>query len=143
MKGEAGSGKILLDTDVEAMTRTSSNAPAADEDRPANVTEVPTMADLSLEHIHDVVEATVWRAADGGGYVRSYILYPPCVWGVRHGALIDAGVSKVLSPALDGMAQLSIALGKSALIGRGLNKWAHVEVHERTFLLRTTPGYEH
>ena len=88
-------------------------------------------------------EATVWRAADEEGYVRSYILYPPCVWGVRRGALIDAGVSKVLSPALDGMAQLSIALGKSALIGRGLNKWAHVEVHERTYLSRTTPGSEH
>lgn len=129
--GEPGSGKIFIDTDDENMTRPSGKQ-LPNEAIPANATEVPTLADLSLEHIHDVVEATVRRADDEGGYVRSFILYPPCVWGVRRGVLIDAGVSKVLSPALEGLANLSIARGQSVLIGRGLNKWAHVEVHERT-----------
>ncbi|VDB94635.1 unnamed protein product [Peniophora sp. CBMAI 1063] len=136
VRGEPGSDKVTADTDVEAMTRSSGNEPTANDESSATVSEVPTMADLSFEHIHGVVEATVRRAADEGGYVRSYVLHPPCVWGVRRGPLIDAGVSKVLSPALDGIAQLSIARGQSALIGRGLNKWVHVEVHEQADLYK-------
>ncbi|KZV61089.1 hypothetical protein PENSPDRAFT_759631 [Peniophora sp. CONT] len=134
--GEPRAGQVFVDTDVEAMTRYSGNQPASSEESPVNATEVPTLADLSPQHIHDVVEATIRRASDEGGYVRSYIIYPPCVWGVRRGALVDAGVSKVLSPALEGLAMLSIARGQSAVVGRGLNKWAHVEVHEQADLYK-------
>ena len=90
------------------------------------------MTHLSPEHIQNVGDTMVRLADAEGGYVRSYILYPTMVWGEQRGVLADAGLTNVRPPALSLPVKFSIARGQGGVIGKGLNKWSHVEVHERT-----------
>ncbi|KZV64682.1 NAD(P)-binding protein [Peniophora sp. CONT] len=109
-RGEFIPGKVYVDTDVETMTS------------------------LSSEHIHNIADTMVRLADVEGGYVRSYILYPPMVWGQQRGALADAGLTNVHPPALALPIKFSIARGQGGVIGKGLNQWSHVEVHEQADL---------
>ncbi|VDC02900.1 unnamed protein product [Peniophora sp. CBMAI 1063] len=99
-------------------------------------TDVATMTNLSSEHIHNIADTMVRRADVEGGYVRSYILYPPMVWGEQRGILAEAGLANVRPPAMSLPIKFSIARGQGGVIGKGLNKWSHVEVHEQADLYK-------
>ncbi|VDB84727.1 unnamed protein product [Peniophora sp. CBMAI 1063] len=77
---------------------------------------------------HNVVNDAL-IAADGEGYVRSYIIYPSTIYGVLKGPLIDAGISHAYSVQITMAVKLSIQRGQGGMVGKGLNKWpaAHID----------------
>ncbi|KZV72611.1 NAD(P)-binding protein [Peniophora sp. CONT] len=79
---------------------------------------------------HNIVNDIV-IAADGEGYVRTYIVYPANIYGVLKGPLVDAGVSHAFSmlSVITLAIEFSIQRGQGAMVGKGLNRWpaAHID----------------
>ncbi|KZV64406.1 NAD(P)-binding protein [Peniophora sp. CONT] len=68
-------------------------------------------------------------AADGGGYVRTYIVCPSIIYGVLKGPLVHAGIAHAYSVTIVVAVKLSIQRGQGAMVGKGLNSYpvAHIE----------------
>ena len=96
------------------------------------------LVNLPQSHVHYKGETKVRLADEQEGYVRAYIIMPTTVWGMRHGPLVDADISNRHSQAIPVLIMRSKARGQGGVVGKGLNIWSHVEVHEcalkKTFL---------
>lgn len=94
-------------------------------------TDTEYLIHLPKEHVHHKGDKKVRDADEKDGYVRTFIIIPSTVWGLQRGPLVDAGIGNRHSQALPSIIRTSIERGQGGVIGKGLNVWSHVEVHER------------
>ncbi|TCD61922.1 hypothetical protein EIP91_007714 [Steccherinum ochraceum] len=69
-------------------------------------------------------------AAHKEGYVKTYNIAPPLVWGLATGALVDAGLQSPVPTCIVIMSRLAIFRGQFGYAGPMLNSWSTVEVHD-------------
>ncbi|KAI0315836.1 hypothetical protein OF83DRAFT_1293114, partial [Amylostereum chailletii] len=93
--------------------------------------------DSSVEEIESLKPSQVHRnvdleivAADQAGYVRTFIILPSTIWGILTGGLVDLGVAHANSIQIPAAIRASIDRGQGGVVGKGLNLWPHVEIHE-------------
>jgi len=84
---------------------------------------------LPLTAIHRNVDIPL-ADAHKEGYVRTYIIAPPLVYGLASGKLVDAGVQNPVPTTISVISQFGIARGSFAVVGPGKNIWSTVELHD-------------
>jgi len=65
------------------------------------------------------------------GYIKSYIVLPPTIYGLATGPLFDAGISNPHSIQIPTLVKAAIARRQAGIIGEGKNVWPNVDIHER------------
>ena len=65
------------------------------------------------------------------GYVRTYIVLPPTIYGKPTGKLYDLGISNPHSIQIPAAIRASLDRGQGGVVGEGKNIWSHVELNER------------
>ncbi|KZV73219.1 NAD(P)-binding protein, partial [Peniophora sp. CONT] len=68
--------------------------------------------------------------AAAAGYVKTFTIYPPTVWGAPSGPLFEAGIAHVGSIQLPLSIKTSIGRGQGGVVGEGLNVWNHAHVDD-------------
>lgn len=68
-------------------------------------------------------------------YVKTYMIFPSNVWGIATGDLFTKGISRKQSFQIPTLIRASLNRTSgpkehAGMIGRGLNKWGNVEIHE-------------
>lgn len=112
--GGAPSGKITKDTDADLVATYN-----------------------ALPH-SPPAKAVVDAAA--AGYVKTFTIYPPTVWGAPSGPLFDAGIAHVGSIQLPLSIKTSIGRGQGGVVGEGLNVWNHAHVDDSTCIFSSVPA---
>ncbi len=80
------------------------------------------------------------------GYVKTYIVLPPTIYGVPTGILHKHGLQRSLVSQVRVLVEASIARKQGGVVGEGKNHWPNVDVNESTSLffisrvLFTTPA---
>lgn len=69
-------------------------------------------------------------AADKEGYVRTYIVLPPTIYGKATGRLYDLGISNRHSIQIPLAIRTALDRGQGGVVGEGKNIWPHVELNE-------------
>ncbi|KAK0472972.1 hypothetical protein IW261DRAFT_1553227 [Armillaria novae-zelandiae] len=69
-------------------------------------------------------------AADTQGYVKTYIVLPPTIYGVPTGILHKHGLQCSLSSQVRILVEASIARKQGGVVGEGKNHWPNVDVNE-------------
>ncbi|KAF8501570.1 hypothetical protein F5888DRAFT_1608771 [Russula emetica] len=69
-------------------------------------------------------------AADEEGYVRTYIVLPPTIYGKATGKLYDLGISNPHSIQIPLAIRTALDRGQGGVVGEGKNIWSHVEINE-------------
>ncbi|KAK7448079.1 hypothetical protein VKT23_013835 [Stygiomarasmius scandens] len=69
-------------------------------------------------------------AADKEGYVNTYIILPPTIWNVATGPLFEHGISNPRSIQIPALIRASLDRGQGGMVGKGLNIWPNVDIHE-------------
>jgi len=69
--------------------------------------------------------------ADKEGYVKTYIVLPPVIYGLAKTRFVDAGIQNPRSIMIPTLIKLALARGEAGMIGHGKNVWDNVEIHER------------
>jgi len=69
--------------------------------------------------------------ADKEGYVKTYIVIPPTIYGLAKTRFVDAGIQNPHSMQLPSLIEAALDRGQAGMIGEGKNVWSSVEVHER------------
>lgn len=69
------------------------------------------------------------------GYVDTYILFPSTIWGLGTGKLIDAGIASRHSVQIPTLITSAIDRGQAGMVGKGMNVWPHVEIHECEYII--------
>jgi len=69
-------------------------------------------------------------AADKQGYVRTYIVLPPTIYGIATGKLYDLGIANRHSIQIPIAIKTSLDRGQGGVVGEGKNIWPHVEIQE-------------
>ncbi|KAJ3971259.1 NAD(P)-binding protein [Lentinula raphanica] len=87
------------------------------------------MATLQPTQPHRPVDLKI-VAADTEGYVKTYIIIPPTIWGIAKGPLFDLGISNKKSVQIPALIRASLDRGHGGMVGLGKNIWHNVEVHE-------------
>jgi len=72
--------------------------------------------------------------ADKEGYVKTYIVLPPVIYGLAKTRFVDAGIQNPRSIMIPTLIKLALARGEAGMIGDGKNVWDNVEIHERMCL---------
>ncbi|KZV61170.1 NAD(P)-binding protein [Peniophora sp. CONT] len=72
--------------------------------------------------------ATAVVEAGKAGYVKTYTVYPPTVWGAPSGPFFESGLAHVGSIQLPLSIKTSIARGQGGIVGDGLNVWNHAHI---------------
>lgn len=108
-----------------------------------------SLKDIPVERWHRNVDVPLAKAHDEGkslcrlavthwklrftviGYIRSYIVAPPFIWGLATGRLVDAGLQNPVTTGVLALSRIAIARGRVSFIGPQLNTWSTVEVNER------------
>ena len=67
------------------------------------------------------------------GYVRTYLVLPPTIYGKATGKLYDLGVSNPHSIQIPLAIRTGLDRGQGGVVGEGKNIWPHVELNEREF----------
>ena len=67
------------------------------------------------------------------GYVRTYLVLPPTIYGKATGKLYDLGISNPHSIQIPLAIRTSLDRGQGGMIGEGKNIWPLVELNEREF----------
>jgi hypothetical protein len=67
------------------------------------------------------------------GYVRTYIVLPPTIYGKATGKLYDLGISNPHSIQIPLAIRTALDRGQGGMIGEGKNVWPHVELNECEF----------
>ncbi|KZV77138.1 hypothetical protein PENSPDRAFT_645414 [Peniophora sp. CONT] len=88
------------------------------------------LLNLPAEHIHYRGDTRARKADEEEGFVRTFTILPSTVWGLRRGPLADAGIGHRHSQPMPALIMASIARGQGGVVGKGLNVWSHIEVHE-------------
>jgi len=93
--------------------------------------------DTNSEQIESLPETALHRlvdlevvAADKEGYVRTYIVLPPTIYGIPRGKLFDLGIAHRHSIQIPLAIKASLDRGQGGVIGEGKNTWPDVEVNE-------------
>jgi len=84
---------------------------------------------LPVTALHRPVDLEI-VTADKEGYVRTYIVLPPTIYGVATGKLYDLAISNPHSIQIPFAIRASLDRGQGGVIGEGKNSWPHVEVNE-------------
>ncbi|KAJ3734206.1 NAD(P)-binding protein [Lentinula guzmanii] len=87
------------------------------------------MATLKPTQPHRPVDLKI-VSADAEGYVNTYIILPPTIWGISRGHLFDSGISNKKSVQIPALIRASLDRGHAGMVGLGKNIWHNVEVHE-------------
>ncbi|KAF5343332.1 hypothetical protein D9758_014193 [Tetrapyrgos nigripes] len=84
---------------------------------------------LSPSQPHRPVDIEI-VTADKEGYVDTYIIIPPLIWGKATGRPFDDGLAHGHSFQIPWLVNAAVKRGRAGFIGKGANIWPHVEVHE-------------
>lgn len=69
-------------------------------------------------------------AADNEGYVKTYIVLPPTIYGVPTGILHKHGLQRSVVAQIRHLVEASIARKQGGVVGEGKNIWPNVDVNE-------------
>ena len=70
------------------------------------------------------------------GYVRTFVIAPPIVWGLAKSKLVDAGIQNPVTPILLLLGRFSYLRGRVGFVGPQLNVQTVVEVNDGASFLR-------
>ncbi|KAK2464833.1 hypothetical protein APHAL10511_003132 [Amanita phalloides] len=84
---------------------------------------------IDPEALHRNVELLLIDA-DKSGYVNSYIVSPPTIWGQPTHAFAKAGISHTQSIQIPALIKVSLARGAGSYVGEGRNVWDNCHVDE-------------
>jgi len=122
--------------EVPIYIHTSGTGVLAEDARGLRDTDI-VYVDTNPEQIESLPDTAPHRpvdleivSADKEGYVRTYIVLPPTVYGIATGKLRDLGISNPHSIQIPIAIKASLDRGQGGVIGEGKNIWAHVEIHE-------------
>ncbi|KAK0484823.1 hypothetical protein IW261DRAFT_1331042, partial [Armillaria novae-zelandiae] len=95
--------------------------------------DIPLFETLPPSQPHRNVDLAV-IAADTEGYVKTYIVLPPTIYGVPTGILHKHGLQRSLSSQVRILVEASIVLRagqkQGGVVGEGKNHWPNVDVNE-------------
>jgi len=122
--------------EVPIYIHTSGTGVLAEDARGLRDTDI-VYVDTNPEQIESLPDTAPHRpvdleivSADKEGYVRTYIVLPPTVYGIATGKLRDLGISNPHSIQIPIAIKASLDRGQGGVIGEGKNIWPHVEIHE-------------
>ncbi|SJL10275.1 uncharacterized protein ARMOST_13659 [Armillaria ostoyae] len=84
---------------------------------------------LPPTQVHRNVDLAV-LAADNEGYVKTYIVIPPTIYGVPAGILNKHGLQRPVVDQVRRLVEASIARKQGGVLGEGKNRWPNVDVNE-------------
>lgn len=67
------------------------------------------------------------------GYVKTYLILPPTIYGIATGPLADLGLQHAHAHRIPSLVNIAIERGQGGLIGLGKNIWSQVHISDRTF----------
>ncbi|CAA7267190.1 unnamed protein product [Cyclocybe aegerita] len=88
---------------------------------------------LPATALHRNVDIPIFEA-DKAGYVKAYIIAPTIVFGNPKGPLVDLGIQSVHSIVTRFIVEAAIARKQGGYVGKGVNKWAAVDVEDNADL---------
>jgi len=91
--------------------------------------DVPKLNGLPDTQPHRIIDCTI-MAAEEEGYARTWIIYPPTIWGLADNIFVKEGLQKPDSQQIPAIIGLAAKLGKAAYVGEGQNIWPHVRIDE-------------
>ncbi|KAL0952912.1 hypothetical protein HGRIS_007127 [Hohenbuehelia grisea] len=82
----------------------------------------------------------VCRAHASLGFVQTYIILPPTIYGVASGPLVESGIQNAHSQQIPRLIEVGIDRGQAGVIGAGQNMWpnAHIDDGEQLNDLKTS-----
>jgi len=84
---------------------------------------------LAPTQLHRDVELLL-VSADKEGYVKSYIVSPPTIWGRPQNKVSKSGLTNTLSIQIPALIKVSLARGLGSYVGAGKNVWDNVHVDD-------------
>jgi len=78
---------------------------------------------------HRLVELAVLNAGKEG-YVKTYIVLPSIIFGIVSTEFTEMELQRQLSHPVPAMVEASLSLGKTPIVGPGVNVWPIVEIQE-------------
>ncbi|KAK0498695.1 hypothetical protein EDD18DRAFT_46946 [Armillaria luteobubalina] len=84
---------------------------------------------LSPTQAHRNVDLAV-LAADKEGYVKTYIVIPPTIYGVPAGILNKHGLHRPVVDQVRRLVEAGVARKQGGVLGEGKNHWPNVDVNE-------------
>ncbi|THH08289.1 hypothetical protein EW146_g9044 [Bondarzewia mesenterica] len=88
--------------------------------------EIESLPDTQL---HRNVDLEIVKA-DTEGYVRTFIVVPPTVYGIAEGSLVDLGIQNPYSMQIPYLIKACLYRKRAGVIGEGKNVWSNVNVAE-------------
>ncbi|KAF9043628.1 NAD(P)-binding protein [Hymenopellis radicata] len=99
--------------------------------------DYPVFSDLDVDRFAKLPETQIHRKmdlaildADKEGYIRSYLVLPPTVYGLATGVVADTGVQNIHSIQLPAIVKTSMHRKQGGMIGDGVNVWNNVSVDD-------------
>ncbi|THH30481.1 hypothetical protein EUX98_g3696 [Antrodiella citrinella] len=71
------------------------------------------------------------------GFLKSYILAPPLIWGLATGRFVDAGLQNPAFSSIKLLSRIVKRRGVFGFVGPQLNAWSTIEVHDLAQLIVT------
>ncbi|KAH7886781.1 hypothetical protein F5I97DRAFT_1049861 [Phlebopus sp. FC_14] len=69
-------------------------------------------------------------AADGEGYVKTFIVLPSTIYSIARGKLVDLGIQNSRSIQIPSLIRAGLARGQGGIIGKGENKWPNIHIDD-------------
>ncbi|KAF5341809.1 hypothetical protein D9611_001566 [Ephemerocybe angulata] len=66
--------------------------------------------------------------ADTEGYVKTYIILPPTIYGRATGPLVDAGLQNPRSQQIPQLVDVAVSRSRAGYFGKGANIWSNVHI---------------
>ncbi|KAF8901594.1 hypothetical protein CPB85DRAFT_1323263 [Mucidula mucida] len=99
--------------------------------------DYPVFSDLDVDRFAKLPETQIHRKtdllildADKEGYIRSYLVLPPTVYGLAIGIVADTGVQNIHSVQFPAIVKTSMHRKQGGMIGDGVNIWNNVSVDD-------------
>ncbi|KAK0494591.1 NAD(P)-binding protein [Armillaria luteobubalina] len=99
----------------------------------------PVFSDLDLDRFASIPEEAIHRKtdllildADKQGYIRSYLVLPPTVYGLATGVVADLGIQNIHSVQFPAIVKTSMFRKQGGMIGEGVNIWHNVSLSDTT-----------
>ncbi len=70
------------------------------------------------------------------GYIKSYIVSPPTIWGRPQNKVSKSGLTNTLSIQIPALVKVSLARGIGSYVGAGKNVWDNVHIDDGASLIR-------
>ncbi|KAG8217077.1 hypothetical protein J3R82DRAFT_5099 [Butyriboletus roseoflavus] len=91
-----------------------------------DVAQLDTIADTQLHRNVDLLVL----AADKEGYVKTYVVLPPTIYGFASGKLVDLGIQNTRSIQIPLAIAGCIARKRGGYVGQGLNVWPNIHIDD-------------